>query len=258
MSCATIAGTGLIPLFSRIVLGAGFFFAGWHACFDEVSFTQQEIRILEGSPAVPVQVSLQTEAPPAAAPPAAAPAAAPVEKPAANPAPAVVNEAASAPEPKPAAAAEAPRPIGPLAGATPSKGGVMRAAAERITLQLREGGVGEYAEPLAWAAAVASLVGGALLFVGLLSRLWAFAMAVMLGASFWFASVVAAGMFSTDPFMWTSSQQTFHEMFATLAFFVLAVGILMTGPGVLSIDGVIRSRPRVEPSTSLSSSSDIK
>jgi uncharacterized membrane protein YphA (DoxX/SURF4 family) len=249
MSCATIAGTGLIPLFSRIVLGAGFFFAGWHACFDEVSFTQQEIRILEGSPAVPVQVSLQTKAPPAAAP---------LEKPAANPAPAVVNEAASAPEPKPAAAAEAPRPIGPLAGATPSKGGVMRAAAERITLQLREGGVGEYAEPLAWAAAVASLVGGALLFVGLLSRLWAFAMAVMLGASFWFASVVAAGMFSTDPFMWTSSQQTFHEMFATLAFFVLAVGILMTGPGVLSIDGVIRSRPRVEPSTSLSSSSDIK
>ena len=254
MSCATIAGTGLIPLFSRIVLGAGFFFAGWHACFDEVSFTQQEIRILEGSPAVPVQVSLQTKAPPAAAPPAAAP----VEKPAANPAPAVVNEAALAPEPKPAAAAEAPRPIGPLAGATPSKGGVMRAAAERITLQLREGGVGEYAEPLAWAAAVASLVGGALLFVGLLSRLWAFAMAVMLGASFWFASVVAAGMFSSDPFMWTSSQQTFHEMFATLAFFVLAVGILMTGPGVLSIDGVIRSRPRVEPSTSLSSSSDIK
>ena len=239
MSYAIIAGTGLIPLLSRIVLGAGFFFAGWHACFNEVPFTQQEIRILEDGPAVPVQVSLQKEAPPAAAP---------AEKP-------VVE---TAPEPKPDAVAETPRPIGPLAGATPSKGGVMRAAAERITIQLRAGGVGEFSEPLAWAAAVASLVGGALLFIGLLSRLWAFAMAVMLGASFWFSSVVEAGMFSTDPFLWTSSQQTFHEMFATLAFFVLAVGILMTGPGALSVDGSIRSKPRVEPSTSLSSSSDIK
>ena len=87
----------------------------------------------------------------------------------------------------------------------------------------------------------------------LLSRLWAFVMAVMLGASFWFSSVVEAGMFSTDPFMWTSSEQTFHEMFATLAFLILAVGILMTGPGVMSVDGIIRSRPRVEPPTSLPS-----
>jgi uncharacterized membrane protein YphA (DoxX/SURF4 family) len=244
MSCATIAGTGLIPLLSRIVLGAGFFFAGWHACFDEVPFSQQEIHILEGVSAVPVQVSLQEEATPAAAP---------AKKPAADPVPAVAITAASTPDPKPDAAAEAPRPIGPLAIASPNEGGIKRAAAERITLQLREGGVGEFSEPLAWAAAVASLVGGVMLFVGLLSRFWAFAMAVMLGASFWFSSVVEAGMFSTDPFMWTSSEQTFHEMFATLAFLILAVGILMTGPGVLSVDGIIRSRPRVEPPTSLSS-----
>ena len=249
MSCATLAGTGLIPLLSRIVLGAGFFFAGWHACFDEVSFSPQEIRILEGASAVPVQVSLLEEA---------APSAAPAKKPAADPVPAVATTADSTPDPKPDAAAGAPRPIGPLAFATPKEGGIKRAAAERITLQLREGGVGEFSEPLAWAAAVAGLVGGAMLFVGFLSRSWACVMAVMLGASFWFSSVVDAGMFSTDPFMWTSSEQTFHEMFATLAFLILAVGILMTGPGVLSIDGIIRSRPRVEPSTSLSSSSNIE
>ena len=249
MSCATLAGTGLIPFLSRIVLGAGFFFAGWHACFDEVPFTQQEIRILEGVTVVPVQVSLQEDA---------APAAAPAKKPAADPVPAVPITAASTPDPKPDAAAEAPRPIGPLAFAAPNEGGIKRAAAERITLQLREGGIGEFSEPLAWAAAVAGLVGGAMLFVGLLSRFWAFTMAVMLGASFWFSSVVEAGMFSTDPFMWTSSEQTFHEMFATLAFFVLAVGILMTGPGVLSVDGIIRSKSRVEPSTSLPSSSNIE
>jgi uncharacterized membrane protein YphA (DoxX/SURF4 family) len=237
MSCATLAGTRLIPLLSRIVLGGAFFFAGWHACFNEVTFTPQEIHILEGGSAVPVQVSLeQTPAEPAT------PAAATPETPAASETPASGDPAADAD----------PRPLGPFAKATPVEAGIMRAAAERITLQLRHGGVGEFSEPLAWAAAVASLVGGVLIFVGILTRFWAFTMAVMLGASFWFASVVDAGMFATDPFAWTSNPDSFNQMFSTLAFFVLALGLLLTGPGMLGFEGVFRSRMPVDPSTSLS------
>ncbi|MDP7030048.1 MAG: DoxX family protein [Phycisphaerales bacterium] len=237
MSSTSTAGTGILRLLTRLVLGTAFFFSGWHACFQDVAFTAEEIRSLEGVPVAPIEVALRSA-------PVAAPAAAPAERAATSPE-AASSEARSPEATPPAEASAAPdesaaasplQPIGPFA----STGPVERAAAERWALSLREAGVGDFAEPLAWAAAVASLLGGPLVLIGLLTRFFALTMAVMLGASFWFASVVDAGLFGTNPFeWWVEDEAAVRVMFAQAAFFVLAVGLLIKGPGGLSIDRII-------------------
>ena len=42
MSISQSAGTRFIPLLSRIVLGAAFFFSGWYHCFSMGDFTPAE------------------------------------------------------------------------------------------------------------------------------------------------------------------------------------------------------------------------
>jgi len=197
MSSTSTAGTGFLRLLTRLVLGTAFFFAGWHACFQDVAFSPEDIRLLEGVPVAPIEVAL-------------------LGAPAAAPKPVAPKKAGEAPKSTPPAAAKAPapadtppaassplQPIGPLS----FPGTVDRAAAERLALSLRKAGVGDFAEPLAWAAAVASLLGGVLVLVGLLTRFWALTMAVMLGASFWFVSVVDAGLFDQSPFQWWAQNQ---------------------------------------------------
>lgn len=226
MSCAVITGTRFIPLLCRVVLGAAFFFSGWHLCFQEVSFTPEQIQLLDGAPAegtaaiaVPVAMVQEPSDSTKADTPAAKPA-----------------------EPVQAVASPPIAPLGPLAPkhAKPSVDNrLSRAAAARLTLGLREAGFNAWAEPVAWGAAVAQLLGGALIFVGLLTRLWAFMMVVMLGASFWFITIERAGMFDRNPFEWAADVVAFQEMFFVLAMFVLSFGVLCTGPGMLALDAVL-------------------
>ncbi|MDP7070772.1 MAG: DoxX family membrane protein [Phycisphaerales bacterium] len=228
MSTTLPTRIGFTLLLSRIVLGAALFFSGWHACFQEVEFTPDEIRTLEGVGVVAVPVVLVESAdPPAAAPDAAT-----------------------------------PKPIGPLAapgtaaadaGSASSddpsaEGNVRRAAAERMALCLRTHGFGEWSEPTAWAAAVVQLLGGAALLLGLLTRLWAFLIAVILGASFWLGSVESAGMFDRDPFEWAAAGDAFYQMFFVLAMFVLSLWVLLSGPGFLSLDRLFWPRAGATPS----------
>ena len=227
------------------MLGAALFFSGWHACFQEVEFSPEEIRVLEGAGAVAVPVALlQEESDPSKADTHAQPAAEGGE-----------------------ADASAPILIGPFAGSsknTPSNessiadaatgGSISRAAAERLALRLRTHGFGEWSEPTAWATAVVKLLGGALLVLGLLTRVWAFLAAVIFGATFWLGSVETAGMFEVDPFQWVAAGDGFQDMFSVLALFVLSFGLLVSGPGVLSLDRVFWPRVRsVHPETQLAS-----
>ncbi len=231
MSNTSNAGIGFLRLLIRLVLGGAFFFAGWHACFQEVPFTPEEIRMLEGVPVAPIEVALRA-APPAAPAPESA-----QEAPSAPAKPEAVTAAAEAEPAKASQATASPLPpIGPFAGTAT----VNRPAAERLALDLQRAGIHDFAEPLAWAAAAASLVGGALVVIGLLTRFWALTMAVMLGGSFWFVSVVDAGLFDRNPFQWwATDQEAAKAMFSTAAFFTLSVTLLITGPGGLSIDRII-------------------
>jgi uncharacterized membrane protein YphA (DoxX/SURF4 family) len=191
-----------------------------------VSFTPSQIRNLEGVPAVAVPAALVQ-------------AADPVEK--------VDPPAAETPPPAEAKETEPPAdPTSPAGAAASVDDGLTRPAAARITIRLREAGFEGWSEPVAWAASVTQLLGGALIFVGLLTRLWAFLLAVVLGGSFWLVTVQAAGMFDLSPFEWAAKGSDFQEMFFTLAMFVLAFGVLLTGPGMVAMDTLLWKPARLE------------
>lgn len=222
MPCTTFAGTRCLPFLSRILLGVAFFFSGWHLCFQEVTFTPEQIKRLEGVSVVATPVAL-------------------IEEEAKG-----QDEEVDPPAAKPAEATSV-QPIAPKAQTPPVDDGFMRPAAARITLQLRESGFEGWSEPVAWGAAVVQLLGGVLILVGLLTRLWAFLMAAMLGASFWLTSVQGSGMFDQNPFDWAANGAAFQEMFFTLAMFVLAFGVLMTGPGMLALDKLLWPSQKAAP-----------
>ena len=92
----------------------------------------------------------------------------------------------------------------------------------------------------AWIAAVVELVGGALLLVGLFSRIWGLGLAIAMGVAFALTSWPT--LCEVGPFALEISQ--FNETAAQLALGGLAVGVLLGGPGAISIDHGIFGRRR--------------
>lgn len=92
---------------------------------------------------------------------------------------------------------------------------------------------------LAWSCAFLMLVGGSLLLLGLLTRMWGLLFAIASGSLFWIESwpiVAEQWMFGVDDasFLLISAQ-------ATLA--VLGLGLALSGGGLLSLDhAIFRSR----------------
>lgn len=97
---------------------------------------------------------------------------------------------------------------------------------------------------LAWVAAVVELVGGGLLAIGLLSRIWALGLVVAMGVAFALTSlepVLATGPFGLGLDVYTKAV-------AQLALGTLAFGVLLTGPGAVSIDhGIFGVGSRRDP-----------
>ncbi|MBC8421566.1 DoxX family protein [bacterium] len=89
---------------------------------------------------------------------------------------------------------------------------------------------------LAWSAAVAQLVTGVLLFVGLFTRLAAFVVCVATGMAIYIVSAHVHGMFTMNPFDWPHDSHRFIQLFAGLGVFTLALGLLFGGGGKFSID----------------------
>lgn len=228
MSMATCAGTSIMPLLARLVLAVAFFFSGWHLCFQRVDLTPDQIRILEGAAIASTPVALLSEDA-AAAPQAPEPAVA---------SPSSIQAAAQA-----AVAHTAPDAEAPVAA--PS--GTRRAAAMSVALCLRKAGFEGWSRPTAWAVAVAQLIGGVAILIGLLTRFWSLLMTIMLGASFWLTSVHGMGMFDMSPFEWAAQGAAFEQMMFFAMAFVLAFGLLMTGPGPLAMDRVLWPRHRAAP-----------
>lgn len=88
---------------------------------------------------------------------------------------------------------------------------------------------------LAWAAAIFSLLGGSLLLLGLVTRLWSLLAASLFASLFWIESapiVASAWMFGLDP-------QQSALVASQGALFVLALGLLLTGGGAASLDRAI-------------------
>jgi uncharacterized membrane protein YphA (DoxX/SURF4 family) len=89
-----------------------------------------------------------------------------------------------------------------------------------------------------WSVALVALLGGVSLLIGLLTRLGALGLALVSGLLFWLTawpSITGAGtLFPPQP--------TADHAIALLALFVLALGILLVGPGAASLDRAIFRR----------------
>jgi len=120
-----------------------------------------------------------------------------------------------------------------------------RKAVAELALKLHEAGVSNAALGLAWGVALLQLIGGAMLVVGLLTRLWACLTVCMLAGLFWALSVEAAGMFAMNPFDWMGQPLEFQTMYLQGFGMLAALFLLGGGGGRLSLDQFLFGRPAV-------------
>lgn len=90
---------------------------------------------------------------------------------------------------------------------------------------------------MAWMAAMTELVAGALLAIGLFSRLWGFALACVMGVAFYLTSWPALVAVGFRPLAMDPAQ--FSTTMLQSALFVLSFGVFLTGAGPLSLDRLL-------------------
>lgn len=93
-----------------------------------------------------------------------------------------------------------------------------------------------------WMALLASItefVGGILLVVGLFSRIWALGLSVAMGVAFYLVSMRINLVHETNPFHFAQDIGKFNTLFSQAGLFTLAMGVLLTGPGPLSLDRML-------------------
>jgi len=93
----------------------------------------------------------------------------------------------------------------------------------------------------AWVITLVELIGGGLLLIGLFSRLWSLGICVIMSGSFALQSIPAiqdfGGIIDLSP-------SVFNIAAAQLALAALALGIVFSGPGILSLDRSIFGKPK--------------
>ena len=86
---------------------------------------------------------------------------------------------------------------------------------------------------------VTELIGGVLLLVGFLTRIWSLGLAIAMGSAFYLVTLSVNGFEVTRPLAFAADHGVFHEAYAQLGLAVLALGLLCTGAGPLSVDRLL-------------------
>ena len=104
--------------------------------------------------------------------------------------------------------------------------------------------MGQYAKYGAWLAALTEFVGGLLILIGFLSRVWGLGLAITMGMAFYLTTMKSYGFILDEPNPLVFTQNTPHAqgLAAQLGLFVLAFGLFLTGPGPLSLDRLLFGR----------------
>jgi uncharacterized membrane protein YphA (DoxX/SURF4 family) len=245
MNASQYSGTVIVPTLSRIVLCAAFFTAGWAKVFTDATYTPAEVTTLDKlgvvvrqsvalrdvnpgiiAASMPIELMTQDE---------------PGEPAAAQDTPTVGPESPPADDNAGTAEADEDETGAPSTTPATTTGGAEALALYKVAITLDNAGW-QYAWWLAWGSALVELVGGALLFIGLFSRLWGLGLAVTMALAFHIMSMDA---FLDAPFAIAQKHENaamFNQVYAQLALFVLAFGIFITGPGPLSLDRAIFRR----------------
>jgi uncharacterized membrane protein YphA (DoxX/SURF4 family) len=117
----------------------------------------------------------------------------------------------------------------------PGPGGDLRARKlYDVALKVHEAGLEQYETAIAWGTALVELVGGALILIGLFSRIWGLALAVIMAGAFYTTSWPG---FSADPYGFLG--ENFDLFVSQVGRFMLAFGVFLTGPGAISADRML-------------------
>ncbi len=237
-SCAS----NIVPLLARLVLGGAFIFAGYEKVFTDGHYSGDEAAVLRGlgvegsstpsawSPDQPSLhfASLSFQDPPADEQEG--------ETDAEDASDQVEGEQDSAPpeatdEPEIIQGDDVVAADGPL----------FARKLYGVAVAVHRGGLQQYELAVAWATALMELVGGALILVGLFSRIWAFGLACVMAGAFYFTTWPD---FSEDPYRFVDGN--FDHFFAQVGLFVLALAVFLTGPGAISADRMLFKHGRDE------------
>ncbi|MCH8163984.1 MAG: DoxX family membrane protein [Planctomycetes bacterium] len=271
MSFSQNAATNIVPLLGRLVLAAAFIPAGFHKVWEDSTFTGEAAqtlldlgfgqliaadeqvrsagRIVLASYQDVETGRLGSQTQPATTQDEEAAADEPTQPQADATGEAALEEEVPVEDLQPAEEPDArPQPSSPpeVEPEVEQAPGIQVTAKRlhHITVMLVDGGLDWNPGLMAWAGALTELFGGALILIGLLSRLWGLGLAVVMGCAFYLTTWVAIGEHG-----WFSLPVSqFNTMFTQLGLFVLAFGVLLTGPGAVSFDRALfrRAKPETE------------
>lgn len=203
MGFSRVASLHLVPLVARLVLCAVFVPVGWNKIMTSGTFTGEEATTIR-------RLTGQSEAAPPVTPDADGD------------------------------AGDASTDTNASTATEPTSSGSPSIEARRVyglAAMLDNAGV-RFPVLAAWVAAVVELVGGGLLLVGLFSRIWGLGLAIAMGVAFALTSwpvISEAGPFALEI-------SHINKTAAQLALGALAFGVLLGGPGAISIDHGIFGR----------------
>jgi len=115
-------------------------------------------------------------------------------------------------------------------------------AVNRLILHFHAWDLENWAQPLGWATAIFQLFAGGMMLLGLLTRIAALGLAVLIAGAFYQVTLSQNGMFEMNPFNWRLDSGMWYAIISQGALFVLAIGLFLTGGGPMSMDRVLWSR----------------
>ena len=188
-----------MPLLARLVIAVAMLTSGWLNCFGQVQIRTEIADVLRAMD-IEVRIPVQVETPP------------------------IIEEGEEVAEP--------PQESTAIRTTETTRG------VNRIVWLIHDkwpdlGGWGTF---IAWSAAVAQLIAGVLLLVGLFTRLAALTICIATGMAIYIVSANVHGMFTMNPFDWPLDSHRFIQLFAGLGLFTLSLGLLFGGAGGFSID----------------------
>jgi uncharacterized membrane protein YphA (DoxX/SURF4 family) len=213
MSPSQTATLNLVPLLARVVLCIAFIPAGWNKLMRDVEYSGEDAKRLRE-----MNVVARTGPDPGFAVVSLVP-----QAPTSSPLPSDARPTSDEP------AVQDSRPI----AAAPSGSGepVRTKGLFRIALMLDRQGW-SYQVPLAWIAAITELVGGVCVLIGLFTRFWSIGLAIAMGVAFRLTSLAALG----EVGLFSMGVDQFNRTVAQLALLALAMGLVCSGAGALSLD----------------------